>query len=292
MREKITFNEAFLNQLAQLHMGIRFKLYEGMQGNRKSMAKGSSLEFSDFRDYAAGDDFRRIDWPSYARLDKLSVKVFMEEQEAYFNIFLDHSASMSYGAPTKAKAALEIAGALGYIIAGQMDRVSLYASDCHELTLNHGKQGFFEFLGGLSQMEFEGAADFGQWLLKQPLRHKGVSILISDFLYPSGLETLERALAYFKYKRQHLILIQVINREEKEPQELGDFELIDSESQQHVRVTITPELIKRYNERFKAHQNQLETLALKYQAGFVQIEAEKPIEEIILKEFYHKQIVG
>ena len=83
--EEIIFDEAFMGQLTNLKMALALKLHEGMQGGRRSSAKGSSLEFSDFREYGPGDDFRRIDWAAYGRLDKLFVKVFMEEKEAVFN---------------------------------------------------------------------------------------------------------------------------------------------------------------------------------------------------------------
>ena len=73
----------------------------GMSGGRKSSAKGSSVEFSDYREYIPGDDIRRIDWSAYGRLDRLYIKQFMEEKEGVFQIFVDASKSMAFGEPPK-----------------------------------------------------------------------------------------------------------------------------------------------------------------------------------------------
>ena len=86
--EKI-FDSEFYSKLHKLRMSIAMHLASGMSGGRKSNAKGNSVEFSDFREYRLGDDFRRIDWNAYGRFDKLYVKLFMEEKEGIFNLFLD-----------------------------------------------------------------------------------------------------------------------------------------------------------------------------------------------------------
>ena len=52
------FNEDFFKKLNKINMYINFKLTGGTQGGRKSKAKGVSVEFSDYREYAPGDDFR------------------------------------------------------------------------------------------------------------------------------------------------------------------------------------------------------------------------------------------
>ena len=77
-------------------MQIKIPISGQATGNRKSRSKGSSVEFSDFREYVPGDDFRRIDWNAYGRFNKLFIKLYMEEREAPVNIFLDSSLSMDY----------------------------------------------------------------------------------------------------------------------------------------------------------------------------------------------------
>lgn len=326
------FDEAFMQQLASLNMALSLRLHEGMQGGRRSMAKGSSLEFSDFREYGPGDDFRRIDWPAYGRLDKLFVKVFMEEKEAVFNLFLDQSKSMDFGTPTKGRASLQIVAALSYIIMGHMDRVSIRllggesetkmartvpsegeTNEVEEttnkegnksgnsqegrsvketrITPSVGKQGFHQLLESLNHVRFEGTQDFCSQLMREPIRNKGVSVLVSDFFFEQGLETLEKALAYLRYKKQHIILIQILSKEERIPEDVGDYEFIDSESGKSIRLTLNPKMIEAYKRRLKDYQRELEVLALKYGAKYVSVDAEASIETIILKEFYNKQII-
>lgn len=296
--EEIIFDEAFMQQLEQVQMGIALRLHEGMQGGRRSSAKGSSLEFSDFREYGPGDDFRRIDWAAYGRLDKLFIKVFMEEKEAVFNLFVDQSKSMAFGNPTKGKKSLQIVAALSYMVMKHQDRVhirllgdNVSGDEQREITPRAGKQGFHELLSQLQTAHFNGKMDIGEQILKEPIRGKGVSIIVSDFLFPQGLETLEKSLAYLSYKKQQVILIQVLCKEEREPEETGDFELIDSETNKTVRVTLNPKLLEAYKERFKAYQVALQKLTQKYGAKYITVSAEESIEQIILKDFYHKQII-
>ena len=89
---------AFFDRLSRLRLAMGNKSSLNRTGNRKSMQKGSSTEFSDFREYMPGDDIRRIDWNAYGRLDRLFVKEYMEEKESIVSILIDTSASMDYGA--------------------------------------------------------------------------------------------------------------------------------------------------------------------------------------------------
>ena len=91
------FDKDFFQKLGKINLAMNMRLDQGQSGQRKSTAKGSSVEFSDFREYILGDDIRRIDWNAYGRLNKLFIKQFMEEKEAFYHIFLDSSASMDYG---------------------------------------------------------------------------------------------------------------------------------------------------------------------------------------------------
>ena len=96
-----TFDAEFLQKLERLTLPGTKLIQGGTGGRRRSKAKGSSIEFSDFREYTPGDDYRAIDWHAYARFERLFIKLFMEEREANITIFLDTSASMDYGQPSK-----------------------------------------------------------------------------------------------------------------------------------------------------------------------------------------------
>ena len=96
-------------QLERLELVTR-KVFRGrMKGERRSKRKGQSVEFADFRQYAPGDDLRTLDWNLYARLDKLIIKLFLEEEDLHFYALIDASMSMDFGDPTKLQYAKQVA---------------------------------------------------------------------------------------------------------------------------------------------------------------------------------------
>src|ERR687895_2398639 len=112
-------------QLERLELVTR-KIFRGrMKGERRSKRKGQSVEFADFRNYVPGDDLRLLDWNLYARLDKLIVKLFLEEEDLHFYTLIDASLSMDFGEPTKLRHAKQLAAALGYIGLVRGDRVRI-----------------------------------------------------------------------------------------------------------------------------------------------------------------------
>src|SRR6516164_186132 len=117
----------FLARLEQLELVSR-KIFLGrMKGERRSKRKGQSVEFADYRNYVVGDDLRFLDWNLYARLDRLFLRLFLEEEDLHFYILLDNSLSMDFGTPTKLHYAKQIAAALGFIGLVNLDRVVIEA---------------------------------------------------------------------------------------------------------------------------------------------------------------------
>src|SRR5947199_2813364 len=91
----------FLARLEQLAL-VSKKVFSGqLKGEKRSTRRGTSVEFADYRNYSAGDDLRYIDWNTYARLEKLFLKLFIEEEDLHVYLLLDRSKSMSFGSPTK-----------------------------------------------------------------------------------------------------------------------------------------------------------------------------------------------
>src|SRR5213595_187618 len=117
----------FLTRLEQLELVSR-KIFLGrMKGERRSKRKGQSVEFADYRNYVVGDDLRHLDWNLYARLDKLFIRLFMEEEDLHVYILIDNSLSMDFGNPSKLHYARQVAAALGFIGLVNMDRVVIEA---------------------------------------------------------------------------------------------------------------------------------------------------------------------
>jgi len=121
------FEEGFLRRLERLALIARQASAGKTQGERRSQKRGQSVEFSDFRPYVAGDDFRRIDWNAYARLERFFIKLFVEEEDLTVHLLIDASRSMRWGEPQKLWYAAQVAGALGYIALTGLDRVTVTA---------------------------------------------------------------------------------------------------------------------------------------------------------------------
>src|SRR5436305_14346125 len=117
----------FLARLEQLEL-VTKKIFLGrMKGERRSKRKGQSVEFADYRNYVVGDDLRFLDWNLYARLERLFIRLFMEEEDLHFYVLIDHSASMGFGDPTKVLYAKQVAAALGFVGLVNLDRVVVTA---------------------------------------------------------------------------------------------------------------------------------------------------------------------
>lgn len=291
--EKI-FTDDFLKKLNKINMNLTLRLSSGYQGGRKSKAKGVSVEFSDYREYIKGDDFRRIDWNAYGRFDKLFIKVFMEEREGIFNFFLDTSKSMDYGKENKRIMALRIIAALSYIAINNLDRVNittLESGNINNLKQVSGGRAFENMLNQLERLRFDGSTNLSASIKKRQIRGKGVSIIVSDFLDNNGLTELDEALKYLAYKNQQIILVQVLAHEEINPEGLGEVSFKDSESDEEIKLSLTDTVIKEYKKTLENYQEKIETMAKKYGGKFIAIDSSMEIEEVMLSEFPKKRLL-
>ena len=286
------FDEEFFSRLNRLKLAMHIRLDRGMSGGRKSSARGSSVEFSDFREYLPGDDIRRIDWNVYGRLDKLYVKQFMEEKEAMYHIFLDTSASMDFGEKKKSVMALRLTAVFAWLVLKQLDRVEI-------LTLRDGRLGrrnavtgrgsFQRILKELEQVEFGGKTGISEAVKRCSLNGRGICIIISDFLDPEGVS---EAVRYLTYKKQEIFLIQVLAREEVDFQEEGTLALVDAETGEQVRVTMTRQTVEAYEKALENYNQGLERLAKRYSCAFQQVIADEEMEKVVFQTLKKKGIFG
>src|SRR5579859_6975061 len=117
---------AFARRLERLALVSRKRLVGHGQGDRRSLRKGSSLEFADYRHYVEGDDPARVDWNIYSRTDTLFVRLYEEEEVLNVHLLVDASRSMDWGEPSKLNYARRIAAALGYIALNASNRVFIW----------------------------------------------------------------------------------------------------------------------------------------------------------------------
>ncbi|MBQ4044942.1 MAG: DUF58 domain-containing protein [Lachnospiraceae bacterium] len=284
------FDEAFFQKLSRLKLAMNLRLDRGMSGSRKSSAKGASVEFSDFREYLPGDDIRRIDWNVYGRLGKLYVKEFMEEQEARYRIMIDSSRSMDFGQAKKSVMALQVAAAFTWLVLSQLDRAELYTMadgrlDRKSSSVSRGS--FQNALRALEGIEFTGGTAIDQAVRACNIQGKGITILISDFLDPGGAA---EAVRYLTYKKQDILLVQILAREEVEILQEGTVAFKDLETGEEVRVTMTGQTIRMYEDRLQEHCQSLESLAARYGCRYLRILSDEPLEKAVFETMKEKGI--
>src|SRR5438876_4491684 len=177
----------FLARLEQLELVSR-KIFLGrMKGERRSKRRGQSVEFMDFRNYVVGDDLRFLDWNLFARLDRLFLRLFLEEEDLHFHILIDNSLSMDFGTPTKLHFARQVAAALAFIGLVNMDRVVIEAFNerlTQSLPAVRGRRSFFRVLDFLQKLEPAGPSNLREALRGFSIKSsgKGVVVLLSDFM--------------------------------------------------------------------------------------------------------------
>ena len=274
---------AQLKTLDVLALHARKAFTGASKGEKRSTKRGSSVEFADFRAYNSGDDIRRVDWNAYARTDKLYLKMFLEEEDLDISFLIDASASMSWGEPTKLRAACQIAGALGYIGLVNFDRVS--ASTFGEklrarFPPARGKGAAGQLFHWLESPQAEGVADFAEAtrLLSLQSRRSGLAIVISDFLFPAGYQAGLKTLAARGFETT---CIQLLAREELEPTLRGDLKLVDAEDGSIREVTVSASLLKTYKANLDNYTAELRAFCLRYGMNSVLVGNDTPIEEVV-----------
>ena len=288
------FDEAFLRQLERLLLLMRSPVRGGLKGGRRSVKRGQSVEFADFRDYALGDDLRQLDWNVLARLEKLFVKLFVEEEDVTITVLLDGSASMASGLPNKLQFAKRAAAALGYIGLASEDRVSvsvLGGRVARRRVSLRGSGRVFRLLAELSAIQpAEGPTD-----LVTAARHaaaqlsgRGVVILLSDLLDPAA----DRVIRELASTRSELIVLHVLSPQELDPPLEGDLRLVDVESGENIDVTADLATIDLYRARLAAWKEGFAQLAARRAATYVDLSTEVPLNDLIFAELRRRRVVA
>ena len=274
----------FLHKLEQLELVSKKIIVGRMKGERKSKRKGTSVEFAEHRQYTAGDDLRHIDWNAYGRLDRLFLKLFLEEEDLHVHTLVDSSLSMGFGEPTKLHYAKQVAAALAFVGLVNNDRIILdaFASRLQQGIPNvRGRSQMGRILQFLERLQPSGESDLTTAARDFALRKagKGVVVVISDFLDKRGYED---ALRYLLAKKMDVFVIHVLSREEVEPELTGDLRLVDCEDDEEADVTISAPLLKRYKENLDAFVGGLREYCTRRGITYVFTTNQFPFDKLVL----------
>lgn len=252
--KNVVINESFLSQLEQLSTVLKNNVAGMFGGNRRSKNLGSSCEFADYRDYMPGDDVTKIDWNAYARFDKLYEKLYFDERQMHTRIYIDVSRSMAHGSDDKAVFAIKLAATFAYLSVCEMDKVSIYAirgNSLEEIVAGMvGKDSYLNCINRLNELEFDSDSKIGEAIAPAAVgRGDGYSIIISDFLTD---ENYEAAIDRLAEQRRDILCVQVLSREELNPQLRGKMHLFDSEDQsKFFRKKIDQDVVRAYKDALK-----------------------------------------
>ena len=213
-------DEAFLSEIEALQTILHNNVAGMFGGNHQAKSFGSSCEFADYRDYMPGDDISKIDWNVYARFDKLYQKLYLDERQMHTKIYIDASRSMQHGSLEKSEQAIRLAAAFAYLSVSEMDKVSVYAIHGNRvdevISGMVGKDSYLNYINKLNEIDFDSTAVISEAILTSKIgMGDGYSILISDFLTD---EDYERAIDKFAEKKRDILCIQVLSRDELNPQ--------------------------------------------------------------------------
>jgi len=292
----MTLDAAFFDKLSRFRLAMGHRASMNLTGNRKSTQKGSSTEFSDFREYMPGDDIRRIDWNAYGRLDRLYVKEYMEEKEAVVSILIDTSASMDYGIHKKSEHACMLAAAFAYMGLNNMDRVMLY--DMRQMQFpfvsGGGKRALPRLTDWLLQRTFDGKVDVSEAVRQLPMKGPGVTMIISDFLQESFVdadkeqETARKLLRFLEYRKQRTAFLHVLAGEEisvgLSAELTGTRNFIDMEEKSTLRLTLDATSIRVYEQAVRDFLARLRQECMRMGAFYAVCSTNTDIYQLIFQE--------
>jgi len=283
----------FLRRLERLRVVSRRTFLGRQRGERRSPRRGASVEFADFRNYVPGDDTRYLDWNACARLSRLFLKLFVEEEDLYVSVLLDTSESMAFGAPSKAQCAKQAAAAISYIALCSLDRLFFHSFALglgESMGPLRGRGCAPRYLGWLGGLPIGSGTDFAGALKSFALRatKPGVAVVVSDFLtrdYEAGLKALVQ-------RRFDITAIQVLAPEEIAPDLTGDLRLVDAETGETREISVTRGLLRDYRARLEQFQDGFRRFCLRYGINGLQLTAGDSFDDLALRAVWRRRLVG
>jgi uncharacterized protein (DUF58 family) len=297
-REKsdLLLDPGFMARLDQLDLMSRKMLAGKMKGERRSKRRGQSVEFADYRNYVVGDDLRFIDWNIYARLDRLFLKLFLEEEDLSLYVIVDVSKSCDYGDPNKSLYMKRVAAALGYIGLVNYNRVHVAAMAdgiVGETGAMRGRRKVSQLIDFVSKLQPAGPSHLAEACRRFALGHrqKGVCVVLSDFFDKGGYENGLRYVAGGKYD---LFCVQILSPQGIDPVTAlqGDLKLRDMEDDDVAEVSITQPLIKQYKANLNAYCLSLKEYVTRRGGTYLFTSTAVPFDTLVLNYLRERGLLG
>ena len=290
------FNDVFFDRLERLALNFSTTLTGYFGGKHRINKYGQTVEFADFREYQPGDDIRRIDWNLFARLGKHFLKLYTDERQMHIRIYIDCSASMGFY-PDKAEYAIGLAVAFGYLAIRNNDKVSFHllrdGAEIDPFGLIVGKNSFFSAVGKMKDITFAGEANFAGISSGQIGVSDGMAVLISDFLTENSWQ---KAVDYFIFQKQQVLVCQVLGKEELSPTYSGKFELMDCEGigkgdDRNVHLSITRAMLDAYKKELNKYILEIKKFCTSRDTTFLSVGTNVPVDRVIYRELARYDIV-
>jgi uncharacterized protein (DUF58 family) len=280
------FSSEFLAQLERLALVSRRPFRGSVKGERRSLRRGHSVEFADYRAYGIGDDLRYVDWNIYGRLDRLHVKLFVDEEDLCLHLLVDASASMAFGSPSKLAYATRAAAALGFVGLVNHERVGvgiLRERVAEGWPPTRGRNQVVPMIDFLTGVQASGTTRLNEALANYALRARepGLLVIMSDFLDAAGFETGVRALLE---RRFDVHFVHLLDPDEMNPDLAGDLRLEDSETGEQRELTADAEALRDYRERLSQFCERIEGICRTKEIGYHRVVTDTPVEQFVISQ--------
>lgn len=280
------FDPAFLEAAQRLRLVARRVAPRGRFADQRSRDRGAGLEFQDYRPYVAGDDLRAIDWTVYRRLGRVFLRLFEEHEDLPLYLLPDVSGSAWVEDPPRAVAGLRACLALAAVSLGQHDTVGVFpfSNDLEVLQRPTSGKGRLMQLAARMSTLAEPAAERGTTDLRQAMKRfralglrEGLVVIASDFFDPGGLDAIKDAL---RGLRHQVLLIQLARAGDRDPLAAhgpGDLRFVDAETGEARDVSLTADVLARYQARYDEFSSGLASIARSRGAGLLALDADADV---------------
>jgi uncharacterized protein (DUF58 family) len=281
------FDPLTLSKLSTLLLRARYVVEGLISGVHTSPYKGFSVEFSEHRQYAPGDEIRHIDWKAYAKFDRHYIKEYEEETNLCCYLLVDASASMSYrsNGVSKFDYACYLAAALAYIMLNQQDLVGLvtFSNEIRRQLPARSSPGHLRtVIESLEQTFPAGDTNLGRTLhhIASQLKRRGLVIVLSDLL-DDPMEVMQ-GLRHLRYQKHEVLVFHVLDDDEIAFPftQLTQFEDLEDETQ----VITDPRAIAAdYQEQIQQFIKEYETMCRRQSIDYTLFNTRTPLDKGLLK---------